>query len=521
MSKSKGRTTFLFHSGSQPLEDLADALTDCTYLWADPQNMQQHAQSPVFKREIFNSKYLFSYFYLDSTSPWLSKLELLNQLPAYRVFYSQDAVLSEQAQAILDFRGAFKIAPEDVAADINRYLFDTEVGYRATIDKITVSPDIQNQVSYYGNTCLQIDCNFADKWHYVGRLAYSVSVPERYATELKFDLRTTGSAQIKIEVQCFTVDGDKLLNKFVKSGADLIQDHGKIIIDGIDGDFYYSVYYYVCGQGSVLLGSMHQRRSRGRYGLFELGGTAVFDQNSLDGEIDYLFNPGNLKPPLTVYFGGYHSAEVFEGRGILHSKGVPYLLLNDNRGEGGTFFIGDQSLVSKIRTIITDCLDQLHFTVKDLVLTGMSMGTFASLYYGAQLNPGGIVLGKPLLNLGTIAENLRINRPDDFQCAADMVLMLEGSDSHEACQKVDKLMWQQLHNGTFTNTDFIISYMKNDDYDLLAYNQLREFLQKNYPTSYVLAKAYDGRHNDATAVMSDWFERHIYQLLQSKYGQKF
>ena len=36
----------------------------------------------------------------------------------------------------------------------------------------------------------------------------------------------------------------------------------------------------------------------------------------------YYFNPGDLKPPLAVYFSGYRSAEGFEGRGMMGAWAV-------------------------------------------------------------------------------------------------------------------------------------------------------------------------------------------------------
>ncbi|MGV1143774.1 accessory Sec system protein Asp2 [Staphylococcus aureus] len=39
------------------------------------------------------------------------------------------------------------------------------------------------------------------------------------------------------------------------------------------------------------------------------------------------------------------------------------------------------------------------------------MGSLCALYYGAQLNPQAIIVGKPLVNIGTIAEHMRLLRP--------------------------------------------------------------------------------------------------------------
>lgn len=517
MSKKK---TYLFHSGAQPLENFEDALTDCSYMWADPVNLNKHKLSPVFKNNVFNHDYLFAYFFLDKTSPWLKDVKLLMQLPAHRILYSDDAEIPVNISQALQLRGAYKINLANLADDVNHYFFNVDVGYRVSIDQLELNSDLQNRITYYGDSYFDVEANFGSQWQYLGQLSYSVSVVERYATTLKVEMQTTGSAELMVEVKCFNSDR-QLIKTISKSGEQLLADNGEIEITGIETKFFYSIYYYVRGKGNVRIGTLHQRRSRGKYGFLDLGGNKIIDRNALNGEIAYLFNPGNMQPPLTVYFAGYHSAETFEARGMLHSKGVPYLLISDLRVEGGTFYLGDAEVENKLLTVIKDCLAKLHFETKDLVLSGISMGTYASMYYGALLSPGDIVIAKPLMDLGTIAENLRINRPDEFHCSTDMVLMLEGNNDHEACQKVDDIMWQRIKEGDFSKTDFVLGYMRNDDYDRFAYNKLQDFLQQYYPDRHVISKGYYGRHNDDSASIAAWFEQQLYHILRSKYGQKF
>ncbi|WEV37616.1 accessory Sec system protein Asp2 [Lactobacillus sp. ESL0677] len=514
------RKTYLIHSGEQPIENFDDSLSKCTYMWADPVNLNKHKLAPVFKNNIFNHDYLFTYFFLDKTSPWLKDVKLLMQLPAYRVLYSEDADVPASILQVLQLRGAFKIKQTNLAATINNYFFNTDFGYRVSIDQFEIAPALQNRITYYGDSYFNVEANFDDQWHYLSKMAYSVSVVKRHVTTLTVEMQTTGSAELKVEVKCFN-SNNQLIKTIVKSGAELKADNGTVIVTGIEESFFYSIYYYVRGQGNVKIGTLHQRRSRGKYGFLELGGKSLVDRNGLNGEIGYLFNPGNMQPPLTVYFAGWHSAEAFEARAMLHSKGVPYLLITDLRVEGGTFYLGDAAIENKIITVVKDCLAKLHFKPGDLILSGMSMGTYASLYYGALLSPGDIIIAKPLFNLGTVAENLRINRPNEFYCATDMVLMLEGDDDHASCQKVDNIMWQRLQEGNFSKTDFVLGYMRNDDYDRYAYTELQGFLQKYYPDRHVISKGYYGRHNDDSATIAAWFEQQLFHVLKNKYGQKF
>ena len=64
----------------------------------------------------------------------------------------------------------------------------------------------------------------------------------------------------------------------------------------------------------------------------------------------------------------------------------------DPRLVGGAFYRGpelEEVLVKEIQ----EKLDLLGFSNKELVLSGLSMGTYASFYYGAQLEPHAIVVG--------------------------------------------------------------------------------------------------------------------------------
>ena len=54
---------------------------------------------------------------------------------------------------------------------------------------------------------------------------------------------------------------------------------------------------------------------------------------------------------------------------------------------GGAFYLGSEGLENKIKETIQYYLDYLGLTSKDLILSGLSMGTFPSLYYGATFEP--------------------------------------------------------------------------------------------------------------------------------------
>lgn len=72
------------------------------------------------------------------------------------------------------------------------------------------------------------------------------------------------------------------------------------------------------------------------------------------------------------------------------------------------------------------------------------MGSFGALYYAAQLEPAAVVVGKPLLNIGTIADNMKLLRPNEFGTANDVLLANTGGISTSDVQHLDSRFWEKL-----------------------------------------------------------------------------
>ncbi|MCD2486615.1 accessory Sec system protein Asp2, partial [Staphylococcus aureus] len=78
----------------------------------------------------------------------------------------------------------------------------------------------------------------------------------------------------------------------------------------------------------------------------------------------------------------------------------------------------------------------------ELILSGLSMGSFGAFYYGAQLNPQAIIVGKPLVNIGTMAEHMRLLRPEECGTALDVLVSNEGDTSQGSIQALNQKFWQ-------------------------------------------------------------------------------
>lgn len=55
--------------------------------------------------------------------------------------------------------------------------------------------------------------------------------------------------------------------------------------------------------------------------------------------------------------------------------------------------MGSMELERQLIEIIQRYLQELHFTSDQLILSGLSMGTYGALYYASELSPGYVIVG--------------------------------------------------------------------------------------------------------------------------------
>ena len=137
-------------------------------------------------------------------------------------------------------------------------------------------------------------------------------------------------------------------------------------------------------------------------------------------EVFSYFDPGDMRPPLTVYFSGYKTQEGFEGYYMMRKMGCPFLLIAEARLEGGGFYMGSEEYENLLLEVIERSRKELGFTRHQVLLAGMSMGSFGALYYGCDIRPHAILLGKPLASIGDVASNEKLFRPGVFPTSLDV-----------------------------------------------------------------------------------------------------
>lgn len=272
------------------------------------------------------------------------------------------------------------------------------------------------------------------------------------------------------------------------------------------------------GEGALILGVLHWRWSRKEVGTFIPGGQRIVDQINHD-DIAYHFNPGDMKPPLNAYFSGARGLEGFEAYPMFRKMKAPALLFTDMRLSVGEFYEdASQSIGEQIMAVIDKTLEKLGFSHDQLVMTGISMGTYPALKYGAQMQAHAIIVAKPITNLGYVASRERLQRPDEFDTIFDIDNQFVNHLDLDHLKELDQLFWERFEMCDLIKTRLFIGYMINDDYDNRTVARLKES-KTIKKARQIVYKGYEGRHNDNPQIVQ-WFIERVQQILATDFGRK-
>ena len=486
-----------------------------------PENMDWYyfcPNSPLALRKMMEMEGITSFHaILIEDGQYLSDLlPFIHHIEPYTLFYDQDFqttdlgildLLKKRCAQTADFSD-----PQQLLNDLSTSLFGGGYGDKLFPYSIQVNPSFEGAISYQGFEHVTLEGNFGDDFQQLAYWSYNVLVGKNLPIELWLEYEKQGDCEFRLVIRKIW-DGsvDDFFEEEVYSEADLAK---AIILDSKNANYFLFVSIEGRGNGKLQLGNLHKRWSRKQFGKFVLGGNIIHD--SKRDEINYFFHPGDFKPPLAVYFAGFRPAEGFEGYWMMKNLGCPFLLFSDPRLQGGAFYLGSDELENKVKQTIQYYLDYLGLTSKDLILSGLSMGTFPSFYYGASFEPHAIIVGKPLANIGTIARRGRLEAPGVFDTSFDILRHQTGGISSQHMLKLDQRFWKVFKQADFSMTTFGLSYMKDEDMDSQAYEQLVSHLCNT--GAKILSRGTVGRHNDDSNTNILWF-LHFYNMVLEDFGR--
>jgi accessory secretory protein Asp2 len=334
---------------------------------------------------------------------------------------------------------------------------------------------------------------------------------EKQSLEFWLEYSKTGSVEIALVIT--QIEGGSLSNvqKVWRFDERALQNTVQITNEFEQG--YIFIHLEAKGSGMLKIRALHDRHSRGPYGCFMTGGERVV--TSEREEVFGYFDPGDFKPPLCVYFSGYKTRQGFEGAGLMKKLGVPFLLVAEARLEGGSFYMGTPEYENAVASLIGKYLNWLGFGPQQLILSGISMGSIGALYHGCTFRPHAMIVGKPLVNCGSIAVNERLKRPGGFATSLDVLQKLGGRTDEAAVEYLNEKFWKRFDNTSWQDTRIVVSYMIEDDYDDEAYPDLLKHLDTSGVQIY--GKGLHGRHNDNSGGIVSWFTAQYEKMLHEDF----
>ncbi len=379
---------------------------------------------------------------------------------------------------------------------------------------MSVSPYFHGFVSWNGYSEAVLEGTFGDTMHQAVFWRGNIPVEHGQAIDFWLEYEKDDSVSIELQITQFPSGSvSAIQNTWTFSEQELRQP---VTIDNEKRSGPVFVSLNACGHGKLKIRALHDRYSRRGNGAFLPGGKRLV--TSAGEEVFTYFDPGDLKPPLCVYFSGYKTMEGFEGYRMMRRMGCPFLLVSESRLEGGAFYLGDEEYESLILEAIRKACSTLGFQENQVVLSGLSMGTFGALYYATRIAAGNVIVGKPLVSLGNVAENERLLRPGLFATSLDVLWKSEGSLSHDAAEALNARFWDRFDHTDWSGRTIYAAYMIEDDYDQDAYQKLLAHVKG--ASARMICKGLHGRHNDDTHGIVSWFVWQYQRVLRKEFGRE-
>lgn len=433
---------------------------------------------------------------------------------AYCFFVVDSFVLSPLTKQLFE-RKMGKIIPEEkiqhfLDNEIKKY-FPKPYGEKFRPEALGIAQGFKGNIKWYGQYSVTVEGDFGQEYTQIAFWRGNIPIEEGQAIDFWLEYKKEPGVEIMLVIKQF-VSGSlaDICDSWEFTEEDL---NNPVLIEGRNGAGTIFCELKAKGSGRLDIIGLHDRISRWNMGTFMVGGERYVTSDR--EEIFAYFDPGDMKPPMAVYFSGYKTMEGFEGYYMMKKMGCPFLLIAEQRFQGGGFYMGNTEYEKLMISVIEGYLNRLGFYSDQLILSGISMGTIGSMYYGCDLRPHALILGKPLASLGNIAENERLKRPGGFPTSLDLLRFHGGGMNRDAIENLNDRFWNKVRNSDFGHTKFIVSYMYEDDYDDTAYDKLLSELHSSGVQVY--GKGLHGRHNDNSAGIGAWFKSQYERVLREDF----
>jgi len=442
--------------------------------------------------------------------------KLHNATKAHTLFVTDKEVWTDGMQYYYDCKKGQRLLSEHIQSfllhEVRNY-FAKPYGEKFRVSNVAIAQGFTGSVAWDGNYSVNLEGNYGTELNQVAYWRNNIPVQEGQAIEFWLEYEKDPEVEIALSITQFRSGSVSTVQQQWFFTEQELED--MVLTDNQMATGPVFVSLLAKGNGKLKIIALHDRYSRRGHGAFLPGGKRYV--TSKREEIFYYFDPGDLKPPLNVYFSGFKTLQGFEGYYMMRKMGCPFLLIAEPRLDGGSFYMGSEEYENAVIAILKKHMDELGFTGEQVILSGLSMGTYGALYYGCDIRPHAMILGKPLASIGDVAENERLHRPGGFPTSLDVLHYLTGAADAEAVQTLNDRFWNKFEAADWGKSKFVVSYMIEDDYDSTAYNQLISHIKTDGVQVY--GKGIHGRHNDATGLIAGWFKSQYDKILRDDFSR--
>jgi accessory secretory protein Asp2 len=378
---------------------------------------------------------------------------------------------------------------------------------------LSVAQGFKGSVKWNGDCNLTLEGDFGEELSQIVYWRNNIPIAENQTLDLWLEYKHSADVEVSLVVTQFFQGSIGEVQQVWTFNQDELDKVIRIENKKKAGPLFFSL--RAKGSGELQIMALHDRFSRKTHGYFLPGGDRYVTSDRQ--ELFCYFDPGDMKPPLNVYFSGYKTMEGFEGYNMMRQMGCPFLLVAETRLEGGAFYMGTEEYETMLAGAIRKYMRQLGFTPDQVIFSGLSMGTYGALYYGCEILPHAIIIGKPLASIGNVASNERLLRPGGFPTSLDVLMNLYGGTDRKAVKALNARFWDRFDKADWRWTKFAIAYMIEDDYDMDAYRTILSHLGNGQVE--VLGKGIHGRHNDNTNGIVTWFVGQYNRIIKEDFRQ--
>lgn len=434
----------------------------------------------------------------------------------YRVFYTRESLGKDIVTGrFLGRKMASFIAPENLEQFLRSVpgsYWKGQYGNQLTTSQMEISPYFRGLVTYRGHSAVELSGNFGRQERPVA--CWRRSIPMNYPDKsIDFwpEIHTEGRVSARFRVVGFSGQEGDVPERIWEFDSRIREPFHFAKTDNLQ----LSVELLAAGSGLLRIGPLHYRDSRNGAGYLLPGGERYCDIHG--EELFAYYDPGDGESPLNVCFCEGNGQERFHGLRLMQAFGAPVLMLLDTRLSGGKYYIGSPEYEEMVLSVIRNRMEALHLGPRDLIFSGTSSGAYGALYYACAVHPEAVILGKPLLNPGSVAVGERLRHPGVYGESLDVLLDLEGRVSPETARNIDRKLWNLVDQTEFGKMRFAAVYMMQDDLDPTGYSDLLSHLERKGVSVY--GKGIEGRHEDNREQERQWFYLIYRRILMEEFGR--